>query len=164
MRDYLITRIDSLDRQIEALDEKAADIVRDRMIAVAQRSAYQDALEHLPVEAGSAPTKKRGRSGLRSGAWREVFGFIASRWPGTVTNDQMMAFIIDSELSLTRQALRAQLSTYTQKGGLERAGDGVYRITRQGQEELGLVPVPEVEAAADSQSAAAFELSSAERA
>jgi len=163
MRDYLLTRLQQLHTLIAELDEKAASIARDRTIAAAQRDAYQDALDHSPEQARN--TKKHGRSGVRSGAWREVFKYLAQRWPDTVTNDEMMAYIMAAGHHLTRQALRAQLSTYTQKGALERVGDGVYRITREGRVELGIAEPfdTETETAADSQSTAASEPLDAER-
>jgi hypothetical protein len=185
MREFLETQIAELDREIAELDGQARGIEQRRVIATAKRDAFMSALDHLPTTAGHE-RKRQGRTGMRSGNWRQVFEFIARNWPNPVTNDQMMGYAMNNGLTLTRQALRAQLSTYTEKGALERVSDGVYRITEAGGQELGFhfmeqtpvtpaVPPPpiakriipgdffESKAAADSEAAAAFDDSSAER-
>lgn len=137
MRDFLETQIAGLDNELAELDREARDIEQRRVIATAKREAYQTTLDQLPT-APSRDRKRHGRTGLRSGNWREVFSFIARSWPQPVTNDQMMAYAMKNSLTLSRQALRAQLSTYTEKGALERISDGVYKITQLGASELGV--------------------------
>jgi hypothetical protein len=139
MRDFLRQRIAELDSVIEVFDRQIHDAEQKKLVAVAERRAYQDALDHLPIISGrNEDTRKHGRSGVRSGNWRAVFEFIARRWPDPTTNDQMMAFALSNGLTISRQSLRAQLSAYTEKGSLERADYGVYRVTAQGAAELGI--------------------------
>jgi hypothetical protein len=136
MREYLQNQINERSGEIDRIDSEIAALQQKRTIAAAERRAYEDALGHLPEL--SADMRKHGRTGVRSGSWREVFKFIASRWPESVTNDQMMAHALEVDVPINRQSLRAQLSTYTQKGSLERLGEGVYRITSQGAAEIGI--------------------------
>src|SRR5437868_15511106 len=120
MRDFLLSQIAEMDRIIEGVDDEIRDAQQRRMLALAKRGAYQDALNHLSADLERSDTKKHGRPGVRSGSWRAVFERIAKSWPDTVTNDQMMGFVVNSGLPISRTALRVQLSAYTEKGLLER--------------------------------------------
>lgn len=165
MKDYLVAQVAERDRRIAEIDQGVRELQRLRVVAVAERGAYQDALEHLPAgpDAGT-DSRKHGRPGVRSSAWREVYEFIARRWPESATNDQMMAYALTHNLTFTRQALRAQLSTYTEKGSLERVDNGVYRITQRGANELGIALGGQVEEPEDHQLAWRLENEGAEEA
>jgi hypothetical protein len=143
MREYLLSKIAEREAKIREIEIEASRLDQEKMVAVAEMGAYEDALAQLPESEPEKTytrrdAKKHGRTGVRSGNWKGIFEYIARNWPNVVTNDEMMSHAGSAGLTLSRQALRAQLSTYTAKGALERVGDGVYRITQLGASELGI--------------------------
>jgi hypothetical protein len=141
MREYIEAQIAKRRQTINGLHHDRDRIDRQCSEVEAEVRAYEDILSHLPNSAGRAPRRPARAGGggkMRNSNWRVVFEHIAAQWPQPVTTDAMLRHAEVSGLPLTRQAIRAQTSGYTQKGSLERVKTGLYRMTPKGAAELGI--------------------------
>ena len=164
MRDYILSQITRRQRTLIDLDKQIEGIERQRLEIRAEMRAYEDMLGHAQADGETGPThlspvaannahyvrRSNGSGRLRDSNWRGLYAYIAREWPNSVSTNAMVDYAASAGLTLTRQAIRAQTSTYTQKGCLERIGMGLYRMTAQGAAELG-IELQEKGAAASSQ-------------
>jgi hypothetical protein len=64
-----------------------------------------------------------------SPAWRMILGYFLKRLPAPASIGDVMGFIADNDLRISRNAVRSQLHLYANRGFLKRVGDGLYKAT-----------------------------------
>lgn len=125
-------KIQKAERDIELAQVKIQALEEAKALIKGQDDA--PATTVLQTNAG-----RRGRP--MSTAWRDGLKFMARRPDRTASIDQLSHYMEQAGHEMRRNSLRAQLSIYTNsRGWLERAGDGLYRITNSGLAEIGFEP------------------------
>ena len=75
--------------------------------------------------------------------WRSIFAATAEFWPRPASLDEIMQIAERLDTPINRNTLRSQASVYSDRGLLERVGQGSYRLTREGAVKLGArIPQP----------------------
>jgi len=123
----------------EYLEKKLAELERQKIEIEAQIGAYRDMLARAQQERKRPRSVDGSRGRPISPTWQMMLNFLADTWPASATNDELVSFAAQRGVNLTRENLRSQLSLYTERGLLERAKTGVYRITEAGAREVGRV-------------------------
>lgn len=143
------------------LDEKrkrVAELRHALAIAEGEARGWEDAIRLLTSVAPIASAEQRSEtvtiinpaairhaaglgksSGLRglSEHWKRIFAGIASYHPEAATLDDILSIADRLGTPINRNTLRSQASIYAEKGILERVGQGSYRVTPSGAEQLG---------------------------
>ena len=81
----------------------------------------------LPLEWVDDLYPQRGRD--ISPGWRRILGLFIKRLPAPVSIGDVMNFVTEHELGISRNAVRSQLHLYANRGFLKRVGDGLYKAT-----------------------------------
>lgn len=142
MREFLERQIAEHEAQLTALRRQLDEIDRKTRTIDGALMAYRKTLAHLPHDdPGDRPRPSRsppaeGRSRAISEQWKALLLYIAGVWPGAVRNDDILGHAETAGIKISRESLRSQLSTYTNRGFLERVEQGVYRITELGAREI----------------------------
>lgn len=146
------------------LDEKRTRVTalcRDLAVAKAELKTWEEAIEllaavqpsknsehpsgpYLPhhttlnLSTGTGKTHTVFLNRGLSDQWRNIFAGTAKFLPHPATLDDMEQIAIDLGTPVDRNVLRSQSSNYAGKGVLERVGQGAYRLTEIGAEQLGI--------------------------
>lgn len=86
-------------------------------------------LEEVKLADSQLPLPLERKSRGLSEKWGAVLNFMVIRSPNPVSLDEILQFAADNDLKISRAAARAQLHNYTQRGLVERIGDGLYSAT-----------------------------------
>lgn len=108
-----------LRRHAAELEELSGEIEGLRQ---ARLVAYGD--EGVPEPEINLPT---GR-GI-STAWKKILNYFLQKSPNYVSISEVMQFISENELGISRNAVRSQLHLYEQRGFLKRVSEGEYKAT-----------------------------------
>lgn len=102
--------------------QEAAKVANELEDLRQQLNEARSAAHQLPL-----PLERKVRG--MSEKWASVLNFMVLRSPNPVSIEEILQFATDNNLKINRATARAQLHNYTQRGLIERLGDGLYLTT-----------------------------------